>query len=217
MKCSPRFAYSYEGEDLVKRSLELSSEKIHYPIFHDETCFQANDQDNYVWMREGEQPLWSKSRGRIIHVSDFIIEACRCLCLNLEEIATQMKLPQHPKAPFTASSSSQAHYTALDSETPIYSNQLPMALTNKGQRKPRKKASNSSTLKEKTGVGHTFTEHENEYIPPPPPAPFTSYRVSSFDARRIIYPGSNYDPWWDMSQLITQVNSYNAYKICSDH
>jgi hypothetical protein len=79
-----------------------------------------------------------------------------------------MKLPQCPKAPFTASSSSQAHYTAFDSKTPVYLNQLPMALTNKGQRKPRKKASNSSALKEKMGVGHMFTEHENEYILPPP-------------------------------------------------
>jgi hypothetical protein len=25
------------------------------------------------------------------------------------------------------------------------------------------------------------------------------------DARKIIYPGKNYDPWWDMNQLIDQV------------
>ncbi|KAF9460135.1 hypothetical protein BDZ94DRAFT_1150101, partial [Collybia nuda] len=24
------------------------------------------------------------------------------------------------------------------------------------------------------------------------------------DAQRIIYPGANYDPWWDMPQLIAQ-------------
>ncbi|KAJ7111417.1 hypothetical protein C8R44DRAFT_528714, partial [Mycena epipterygia] len=31
------------------------------------------------------------------------------------------------------------------------------------------------------------------------------------DARRIIYPGANYDPWWDMPQLIVQVK--DAIKI----
>jgi hypothetical protein len=44
-------------------------------------------------------------------------------------------------------------------------------------------------------------------VPPPPPAPFDSYQIPSFDARRIIYPGANYDPWWDMPQLIAQVNN----------
>ncbi|KIK52545.1 hypothetical protein GYMLUDRAFT_179992 [Collybiopsis luxurians FD-317 M1] len=31
------------------------------------------------------------------------------------------------------------------------------------------------------------------------------YQIRSFEARRIIYPGSNYDPWWDIKQLISQV------------
>ena len=32
------------------------------------------------------------------------------------------------------------------------------------------------------------------------------YRLPSFDARRIIYPGANGDAWWDMPQLIAQVS-----------
>jgi hypothetical protein len=47
-------------------------------------------------------------------------------------------------------------------------------------------------------------------VPPPPPAPFTSYRIPSFDAQRIIYPGANHDPWWDMPQLIAQVKLLNT-------
>ena len=70
----------------------LDGQKIHYPIFHDETCFHANDLDNYVWIRAGEQPLRGKSRGRIVHVSDYIIEICGRLALNAEEIAAQMFL-----------------------------------------------------------------------------------------------------------------------------
>ncbi|KAJ7678825.1 hypothetical protein B0H17DRAFT_1139219 [Mycena rosella] len=48
--------------------------KRHYCIFHDECCFHANDQSSFVWMREGEQELQGKSHGRLVHVSDFIIE-----------------------------------------------------------------------------------------------------------------------------------------------
>jgi hypothetical protein len=52
----------------------------------------------------------------------------------------------------------------------------------------------------------SYTELENKWVPPLPPAPFTAYRLSSYDARRIIHPGANGDPWWDMPQLISQVH-----------
>ncbi|KAF7291198.1 DDE family endonuclease [Mycena indigotica] len=57
-------------------------QKIFYPIFHDETSIHANDQTRYVWEREDEHELRSKSRGRIVHVSDFIIEHCGRLYLS---------------------------------------------------------------------------------------------------------------------------------------
>jgi hypothetical protein len=28
-----------------------------------------------------------------------------------------------------------------------------------------------------------------------------------YNARQIIYPGTNHDPWWDMPQLIAQVDT----------
>ena len=71
-----RFCYKYEGDNMetaVPPDLKLGK-KIHYPIFHDKCCIHANDQCTYVWMREGEQLLRDKSRGRIVHVSDFIVE-----------------------------------------------------------------------------------------------------------------------------------------------
>ncbi|KAJ7584549.1 hypothetical protein C8J56DRAFT_1027796 [Mycena floridula] len=74
-------------------------EKIHYPIFHDETCVHANDQSSFVWMREGEQPLRDKSRGRIVHFSEFILEKCGRLSLSPEECTAQDKLPVAPKPP----------------------------------------------------------------------------------------------------------------------
>lgn len=65
-------------------------------------------------------------------------------------------------------------------------------------RKSKKKTSSPAMTQ-----GRTYAE--NDWVPPPPPAPFTAYQIPSFDARRIIYPGANYDPWWDMPQLIAQV------------
>ena len=42
--------------------------------FHDESCFHANDEARNLWLQAGEQPLRKKSRGRLIHVSDFVNE-----------------------------------------------------------------------------------------------------------------------------------------------
>ena len=147
-------------------------------------------------MHDGEQPLRGKSRGRIVHVSDFIIEHCGRLCLTEEEIREQMKLPLPPLPPGLANAVP---------EPP----QPPPARPGKKPAKPKK----AKNTKKATTEGRTVTEQEQEWVPPPPPAPFTSYRISSFDARRIIYPGANYDPWWDMPQLITQVREDSANNI----
>ena len=42
--------------------------------YYDEGCFHTNDEARNLWLWEGEQPLWKKSQGRLIHVSDFINE-----------------------------------------------------------------------------------------------------------------------------------------------
>ena len=85
--------------DIVTPPQLKPGKKIHYCIFHDETCMHANDQCSCVLQREGEQPLRDKSCGRITHVSGYIIEHCGHLCLSTEEIAVQMKLPVEPLPP----------------------------------------------------------------------------------------------------------------------
>lgn len=72
------------------------------------------------------------------------------------------------------------------------------------KKRGRKPAKPKNTRKA-AAKGRTYAVQDQEWVPPPPPAPFTSYRLSSFDARCIIYPGANYDPWWDIPQLIQQV------------
>lgn len=189
------FAYTYEANangSLMETPPQLDlGQKVHFPIFHDETCVHANDLSNSVWMREGEQPLRNKSRGRIVHVSDFILEKDGRLSLTEEEIAAQMKLPARPAPP------SQSLPTPTPTPLPTPG---PLLTAKKGRKKTE------SNAPPKPATTRSFSELEDEWQPPPPPAPFTSYRINSFDARRIIHPGANYDPWWDMPQLIQQVS-----------
>ncbi|KAJ7289606.1 hypothetical protein C8J57DRAFT_1213936 [Mycena rebaudengoi] len=79
----------------------------------------------------------------------------------------------------------------------------------KGKAKKGKSKAGTSADPEAPKQGRTYAE--NDWVPPPPPAPYTAYQIPSFDARRIIYPGANHDPWWDMPQLIAQVK--DAIKI----
>ncbi len=189
--------------------------KIHYPIFHDECCVHANDQCSNVWMREGEQPLRDKGRGRIVHISDFIIEHSGRLVLSEFLQEEQLKLPKQPAPPTLVAISPDAPNptaSTLAAPTPVLSSTSGITSATKGKgRGSRRKA--PAQLKSKPADRRTL-DRTNIWIPPPPPAPFTSYQLHSFDARQIIYPGANHDPWWDMPQLIAQVGiQYNYFVI----
>jgi len=171
----------------------------------------ANDQSNFVWIKEDEQPLHNKSCGHIVHVSYFIIEHSGHLVLSDNEIMEQMKLPEKPLPP--------AHNTKLPSSetSPCLVKDPEVDAMSASQLKPTGKKTKSQKQKEpKTKKTHNkkpvataqtlATAMEDEWVPPPPPAPFRSYRLSSFNAQHIIYPGANYDLWWDMPQLIVQVS-----------
>ena len=70
-------------------------------IAHDEVCFHVNDLSRTEWVARGEQPLRQKGRGRIVHVSDFIVERTGRLYLTESEREAQMKLPCVPKVEST--------------------------------------------------------------------------------------------------------------------
>lgn len=67
------------------------------PTFHDECCFHANDQATHSWIREGQTLLRQKGRGRLIHVSDFIVEGTGRLTLSEAEIEAQLALPERQR------------------------------------------------------------------------------------------------------------------------
>ena len=56
-------------------------------IFHDESTFNANDDEALQWGRPESQIIRPKSRGSEIMVSDFITEKDRYRCLTEEEYA----------------------------------------------------------------------------------------------------------------------------------
>ncbi|KAJ7651932.1 hypothetical protein B0H17DRAFT_1269728, partial [Mycena rosella] len=157
-------------------------------------------------MRDSEQPLRGKSRGRIVHVSDFIIESTDSgrLCLTADQILAQMELPVAPTetaadAPANPSGNTPSGPPDIafepNPEVPVTSAKKK---TKKGKKPKPPKEKNSRKLR---ATGRTEADHS--WVPPPAPNG-TKYRLPSFDACRIIYPGANHDPWWDMPQLIAQ-------------
>lgn len=68
-------------------------EKRHVPVTHDECCFHANDRQKACWIKDDEQQLRQKSRGRLIHISDFLTEEHGRLFLSPADIETNKKGP----------------------------------------------------------------------------------------------------------------------------
>ena len=56
-------------------------------LFHDESTFQANDDQTTMWGKKGEHMLPAKSKGSGIMVSDFVDERCSYLALTDEEFS----------------------------------------------------------------------------------------------------------------------------------
>lgn len=200
-----RLCTQYDGKDLTPIKPVLGPEqKIHYILMHDETCFHANDQDEFVWMKDGEMPLRSKSRGRIVHISDFIIEDGGRLFLTPEQIAENSKLPKRPTSVPTSTSSDHL-------PNPCAAPPTTAPKKKQGRRKPTDPNSHSaasSTAKKNRGprkIQPMSQAHEAWA----PPLPVSAYRLESTDARRIIHPGAGHDMWWDMEQLIAQVRRFH--------
>jgi hypothetical protein len=63
-------------------------------LTHDESTFQTNDGRTHEWMKEDENPLRSKGRGRGIMVSDFLLPYSRLSTAKLSaERRSELNLP----------------------------------------------------------------------------------------------------------------------------
>jgi hypothetical protein len=136
-------------------------------------------------------------------VSDFIIEHCGHLVLWEFKQESQEKLLRALLCPGPV----------VPSMTPAAApSTMPIIPTTK-KAAPKKKAATKKTAAKNVPATCCTLEHADAWVPPPLPAPFTSYQIPSFDARCIIYLGANYDPWWDMPQLISQANNFASFVL----
>jgi hypothetical protein len=83
----PRFIQKYDDETMEPLPLELppGQQRLHF-IYQDESAFHANALEEKIYLLPGEQPLRKKGQGRLVHVSDFIIENTGRLSLSEEQI-----------------------------------------------------------------------------------------------------------------------------------
>ncbi|KAF9016275.1 hypothetical protein BDZ89DRAFT_920736, partial [Hymenopellis radicata] len=177
------YCVEYEGDNMTpKEPILKPGEKRHRILAHDETCVHANDQSLFVWEREDEHELRKKERGRVVHVSGFVLEDSGTLKLSEEEIEREKKLPKRPLSP-----AQQAEKDRCDAK-----------------KRTKKAGATENSRVEKPTVATDRTTEGLEWSPPPPPAPHTRYQCNTFDAQRIIHPGKGHDPYWDMPQLIAQ-------------
>ncbi|KAF8578546.1 hypothetical protein K439DRAFT_1648756 [Ramaria rubella] len=70
-------------------------DRLHVPVYHDESICQSNELQRRVWVQNGRMPLRKKGEGCAIHISDFIVEHTGRIVLNEEQRQINDKLPLH--------------------------------------------------------------------------------------------------------------------------
>jgi len=84
----------YRDEDLEPVEPVLKpGEKLHVPVYHDESTCHSNELRCRVWVQNGKMPLRKKGEGRAIHISDFIVEQAGRIALNEEQQQFNAQLP----------------------------------------------------------------------------------------------------------------------------
>jgi len=77
--------WDYDEVTLEPIPKDISGNKRHILVTHDESTFNANDDLKRGWFPHNEQPLKKKSKGRGIHVSDFLLDTVGRLAFPVEQ------------------------------------------------------------------------------------------------------------------------------------
>jgi len=82
-----KFMPTFTGDEMdIRVDPDLSEGgSLHIWVAHDETIFESNDGKKEGWHPVNEQPLMKKSRGRSLHVSDFVTETIGWLKLSEDQ------------------------------------------------------------------------------------------------------------------------------------
>jgi hypothetical protein len=102
---STQFVEDSKTKEWVIIPLTLDEdEQEHVLIWHDEMAVHANDCAKAYWGRADETVLCSKSQGRLMMVSDFIMAATENgrLTMTDKQWAEQLKLPEAERLPRNA-------------------------------------------------------------------------------------------------------------------
>ena len=87
--------YQFDNKTLEPITPTLGlGEKLHVPVYQDESIFQSNELRQQVWAKDGKVPLRKKGQERPIHMLDFIVELTGRLTLPEAEIEKQKHLPE---------------------------------------------------------------------------------------------------------------------------
>ncbi|KAJ7325750.1 hypothetical protein DFH08DRAFT_816827 [Mycena albidolilacea] len=88
------FRSEFAEPDMMEVMPELEENDIeHVVIVHDEATVHSNDYDgNHYWLKEGEQVLKKKGRGRLIMISAFLCEHYGLLTLTDDMVAENEKM-----------------------------------------------------------------------------------------------------------------------------
>jgi hypothetical protein len=100
-----RFVAQYEGPEMSETLPDLADgQKEHVWISHNKSTFHTNDYKQDYYLKEGEQVLKKKEKGRLIMVSRFITPQYGVLCLMEEMEAANKLLPNQERLTVTDSS-----------------------------------------------------------------------------------------------------------------
>jgi hypothetical protein len=91
-----RFAATYDGAEMAESLPVLADhEKEHIWIVQDESAYHTNDyQNTSYWLKDGQQVLKKKDRGRLIMVLGYLCQRYGNLALTEELVEANAKLPE---------------------------------------------------------------------------------------------------------------------------
>ncbi|UZO10264.1 uncharacterized protein OCT59_001859 [Rhizophagus irregularis] len=108
-----KYMAKYEGETMERIPPILESDdKEVILVTHDECIFYSNDGKRGVWAKSGELPLRKKGNGRSIMVSEFLLEECGRLKLNIQQHQENPFIPEEVRVYLQPGKDREGYWTS---------------------------------------------------------------------------------------------------------
>ncbi|CAB4481750.1 unnamed protein product [Rhizophagus irregularis] len=108
-----KYMAKYEGETMeqIPPILESDDKEV-ILVTHDECIFYSNDGKRGVWAKSGELPLRKKGNGRLIMVSEFLLEECGRLKLNIQQHQENPFIPEEVRVYLQPGKDREGYWTS---------------------------------------------------------------------------------------------------------